>query len=651
MSQFNPIEIPPPEFPEISATPIVSPQGQLPSFGQIGTGAASAFYDNIVTTWASASNMLGNIQKIANTKVDYLEKKATEETKMKTTAEMLDLAWAKHLAEVNTLHNSRQDVIASEAANISTQVGTDITTLGTDLSIDPDVIDIIDAIDAGHTADELAAEIAAAELAAAADAGITTEPPTGYEALVEKDRVLIEQMAGDRREKDRQFFMGEMNENESLNYLIEREDHSYLIQIGGKGDNDRLPPDDLELVLRDYSVSFTINQETDTRRDGIRQLHLDMLGMGPEETEARALSGQIEEELAQALSEVMYLSNTRFPLEADERERIRRIEELNDLSYVLTKEHHEAELEVYRAAHSMAAQERDLALVENDPAYQRDIQAMEASMARRRLLLIEEEYAETEPQPEGTPTVGEEDFQGWYRDWAEKLDLNEDPDDPLHQYDYRAAYQAGAVPTQGEDGEWHWPSKHKMEGHPNLIVDGVNTKTGETVGEEEQVTKAISPVLQSVVEWIESEESETVPDVPVPAKSEDLGPFSQDTITKNYGGLATPKDIGSYLDAVMSGDHLTFDSAMKSLIQNEEVLVDENFKYEMMIRLAKLHVSKLGQPWSEEEFGQRIDLGGIKSLDYVPEDATMELMDGWRGMMHQRILKTIWRKINEGAKP
>ena len=49
--------------------------------------------------------------------------------------------------------------------------------------------------------------------------------------------------------------------------------------------------------------------------------------------------------------------------------------------------------------------------------------------------------------------------------------------DPRHFYNYRAAYDAGDEPTLGEDG-YHWPSKYKREGHPNMVVDGVNTKTG-----------------------------------------------------------------------------------------------------------------------------------------------------------------------------
>ena len=66
----------------------------------------------------------------------------------------------------------------------------------------------------------------------------------------------------------------------------------------------------------------------------------------------------------------------------------------------------------------------------------------------------------------------EETFQGWYGNWAKKSGMNINPDDPLHQYDYRAAYKAGVVPP--EPGG-HWPSKYKMPGHPNRYVEGHDT--------------------------------------------------------------------------------------------------------------------------------------------------------------------------------
>jgi hypothetical protein len=68
-------------------------------------------------------------------------------------------------------------------------------------------------------------------------------------------------------------------------------------------------------------------------------------------------------------------------------------------------------------------------------------------------------------------------FRTWYAKHAQAQGLHPDPDDPTHQYDYRAAYRAGAAP----DATGHWPSTFKLAGHPNLIVDGKDTRTGQPV--------------------------------------------------------------------------------------------------------------------------------------------------------------------------
>lgn len=90
------------------------------------------------------------------------------------------------------------------------------------------------------------------------------------------------------------------------------------------------------------------------------------------------------------------------------------------------------------------------------------------------------------PLPEVTPRQSvegfdEKAFKSWYADWAKVTGINPNPDDPKHQYDYRAAFQAGVKPEIANDGLYHWPSQFKLEGHPNLIVEGVNTKTGKRV--------------------------------------------------------------------------------------------------------------------------------------------------------------------------
>lgn len=80
--------------------------------------------------------------------------------------------------------------------------------------------------------------------------------------------------------------------------------------------------------------------------------------------------------------------------------------------------------------------------------------------------------------PFGDPTK-EAAFQQWYQAKAQQLGLDPNPDNPRHQYDYRAAFEAGAGTEIGSDGLPHWPSEFKLRGHPNLVVDGRLTPTGE----------------------------------------------------------------------------------------------------------------------------------------------------------------------------
>lgn len=82
---------------------------------------------------------------------------------------------------------------------------------------------------------------------------------------------------------------------------------------------------------------------------------------------------------------------------------------------------------------------------------------------------------------DGTWTQDDETaFQAWYTKMSKLTGINPNPDDPQHFYDYRAAFRAGATPViSPEDNRYHWPSAFKMEGHPRMFIEGVNTKTGE----------------------------------------------------------------------------------------------------------------------------------------------------------------------------
>ena len=62
-----------------------------------------------------------------------------------------------------------------------------------------------------------------------------------------------------------------------------------------------------------------------------------------------------------------------------------------------------------------------------------------------------------------------ETFENWWNNVLKVHNYAIDPDDPLHYYDYRAAFDAGhGIP---EDGQ-HWSSKFKHDLHPNRFVSG-----------------------------------------------------------------------------------------------------------------------------------------------------------------------------------
>jgi ABC-type amino acid transport substrate-binding protein len=80
-------------------------------------------------------------------------------------------------------------------------------------------------------------------------------------------------------------------------------------------------------------------------------------------------------------------------------------------------------------------------------------------------------------------------FRKWYAEWATRERMNPDPDAPGQLYDYRAAFSQGVVPPRTSQGE-HWPSLNKAAGHPNEIVGGFNTRTGERAPGTVQASEA-----------------------------------------------------------------------------------------------------------------------------------------------------------------
>ncbi len=75
-------------------------------------------------------------------------------------------------------------------------------------------------------------------------------------------------------------------------------------------------------------------------------------------------------------------------------------------------------------------------------------------------------------------TEQENKFQKEYSRVSSQLGLNPDPDDPKHFYDYRGLFKETGGLSVDESN--HFPSKFKLDGHPKLIIKGINTKTGKT---------------------------------------------------------------------------------------------------------------------------------------------------------------------------
>ena len=75
------------------------------------------------------------------------------------------------------------------------------------------------------------------------------------------------------------------------------------------------------------------------------------------------------------------------------------------------------------------------------------------------------------------------DFQTWYALMAARFGLNPNPDDPLHYYDYRGAYQGGIRPSLNSiDNQMHWPDTYKVPGHPTFSVESKYYKPGMKAG-------------------------------------------------------------------------------------------------------------------------------------------------------------------------
>jgi hypothetical protein len=84
----------------------------------------------------------------------------------------------------------------------------------------------------------------------------------------------------------------------------------------------------------------------------------------------------------------------------------------------------------------------------------------------------------TTPKHMVLPPQEEVAFQAWYSDISKQTGLNQNPDEPLHKYDFRAFYKSGQQPAPDptdidpETGKAriHFSSQFKDDDHPNRFV-------------------------------------------------------------------------------------------------------------------------------------------------------------------------------------
>ena len=95
----------------------------------------------------------------------------------------------------------------------------------------------------------------------------------------------------------------------------------------------------------------------------------------------------------------------------------------------------------------------------------------------------------------------EQRFQTAYQIMAAKYGLSSNPDDPQHFYNYRALFkETGELKP---DATGHFPSKYKKEGHPNLVIKGIDTRTGEKYLSPHERYKKPEPTFETPTTQIE----------------------------------------------------------------------------------------------------------------------------------------------------
>lgn len=250
----------------------------------------------------------------------------------------------------------------------------------------------------------------------------------------------------------------------------------------------------------------------------------------------------------------------------------------------------------------------------------------------------------------------ETDFQAWYQEKAVENNLDPNPDDPRHFYNYRAAFRTGAEP----DETGHWPSKFKMEGHPNLIIDGVDTRTGkepdwsmfinpqpyfekvqptaliptrsrQVVGREVSGVKEVpSSVYKQADMQLEEPNKTNLAMEPVEITKQDIGlkniiPAAKSSFKRVSSALA--EEAGRKLGAPVQDVNPEFYAAGKQIVESGKDPKDYTFQDKFYVTQYKSAESgKALEAWAKPKAEQLKRIGAIIQ-ESIPEKDRMAVQD------------------------
>lgn len=202
------------------------------------------------------------------------------------------------------------------------------------------------------------------------------------------------------------------------------------------------------------------------------------------------------------------------------------------------------------------------------------------------------------------PAAEEKSFQSWYAEVSKATGLNPNPDDPEHYYDYRAAWKSG---IKGPDETGHWPSIFKREGHPRMVIEGINTKTGMPVDEPAPADlDAIFDDLKPVQQY--SEGAGASPAEYKENLSAALWPLARPFVAQGYNALAASSRGFSAL--VTHLDSLADYASAKTGIEKTGILEPDFLK-----KVADYY-DKDAKYW-----GERAQAVGINFIDELVSEA------------------------------